>query len=146
MDTLARWGRGVSYHEFELVLGGLAGLVVASGYEPEMLAMFPFQPDEALLHAYFVEQGLDVPLAFTRRDLSFILRKGGLRAGEANGHAPPVGTHAAGAELVGRYAELLERVRALEASGAPGIARVLERHPLVAKLVRRGVRLTRRSS
>ena len=145
LDTLARWGRGVGYHEFELVLGPLGDLVVASGYEPEMLAMFPLQPEESLLQTWFLESGLDVPLAFTRRDLNFILRKGGRRAGEASGHSPPAGKQSAGAELAGMYADLLERHGALEASGAGRIARVLERHPMVARVVRGAVRLTRRS-
>src|SRR5439155_7437846 len=32
-EKLARWGRGVSYHDFELAIGSLAGLCVAGEWE-----------------------------------------------------------------------------------------------------------------
>jgi hypothetical protein len=36
-ETLTRWGRGASYHEFEVVFGDLRRHVVASGYDPILL-------------------------------------------------------------------------------------------------------------
>jgi S-adenosylmethionine-dependent methyltransferase len=143
LETLARWGRGVGHHEFELVLGKLGDLVVASGYEPEMLAMFPLRREESILQGWFVESGLEIPLAFTRHNLNFILRKGGRRPGERDGPRPPALEASPGAELARRYAELEERCRAMEGSAAVRAARWIERHPALARVVRRTVRAAR---
>lgn len=143
LETLARWGRGVGHHEFELVLGKLGDLVVASGYEPEMLAMFPLQRDESLLQGWFVESSLEVPLAFTRHNLNFILRKGGRRADEYDGHRPPALEASPGAELARRYAELEERYRAMEQSAAVRMARRMERYPMLSRVIRSTLRIAR---
>ena len=74
---LARWGRGVSHHEFELALGDLSGLCVADGYQVEMLRYRPLQPEEAALLAYVQRRALRVPAAFFRSFLDLVLRKPG---------------------------------------------------------------------
>jgi S-adenosylmethionine-dependent methyltransferase len=78
-EALARWGRGVSYHEFELALGDLHGLVVGDGYDPEILAMRPILTEERCLHTYWVEAKVDAPVGFVRDDLYLILQKGGVK-------------------------------------------------------------------
>jgi 2-polyprenyl-3-methyl-5-hydroxy-6-metoxy-1,4-benzoquinol methylase len=71
-----RWGLGVSYHEFELALGEpLDGLVVADGYEQEMVDFFPIGIDEELLTRYFIEAVPDIPMGFSRAVLNLVLRK-----------------------------------------------------------------------
>ncbi|HYE61669.1 MAG TPA: methyltransferase domain-containing protein [Phycisphaerales bacterium] len=75
LERLARWGRGVSYHEFELALGDLNPLVVAHGYEPEVHSLCQPTPDQSHLQAYWKEANINVPVAFTRADLTMILRK-----------------------------------------------------------------------
>jgi len=109
-EVLARWGTGVSHHEFEAVLGDLGPLVVGDGWEPEILAHRPMRLEEELLLAYFVRAGLDVPLGFARVSLDLLLRK------------PDTGADAArspGAEeAAARLRAIHERLRA--AALAPG--------------------------
>lgn len=75
IERLARWGRGVSYHEFELALGDLNPLVVADGYHPTIAELCYETPDQTHLRAYWKEAAIPVPEGFTRADLSLILRK-----------------------------------------------------------------------
>ena len=74
-EALARQGRGVSYHEFEVAIGPLDGLVVADSFDPEILEMNPIYADELALKALFEREGLGVPIAFTRYWLDLVLRK-----------------------------------------------------------------------
>lgn len=74
-EVLDRWGRGVSYHEFELALGDLNRIVVGDGFDPEVVEWMPLAYDEALLASYFVHAKIDVPLGFARRQLLLVLRK-----------------------------------------------------------------------
>jgi 2-polyprenyl-3-methyl-5-hydroxy-6-metoxy-1,4-benzoquinol methylase len=76
-ETLARWGRGVSHHEFELVLGDLAPLVVGDGFDPEPLAYFGVTLETRMLYSYAKLKGLSVPPAFLRSSVEVILRKPG---------------------------------------------------------------------
>ena len=79
-EHLIRWGRGVSYHEFELALGTsppLSDLVVGDGYDPEILATKGITLEERLLYTYAHAKKLAVPPAFLRESLDVILRKGG---------------------------------------------------------------------
>jgi SAM-dependent methyltransferase len=54
-DSLARWGRGMSYHEFELVFGDLRQYVVASNYD-ELLMPARTVSGEELSLARLMEQ------------------------------------------------------------------------------------------
>ncbi len=77
LDTsIMRWGRGVSYHDFELALGKNHGqYLVANGFEKEILSWVEVSFEEELLRHYFVEKALDVPLAFSRVVLNVIYKK-----------------------------------------------------------------------
>jgi S-adenosylmethionine-dependent methyltransferase len=77
LDTaIMRWGRGVSFHDFELAIGKEHGkYLVASGFEQEILTWFDVTLDEELLRHYFIEKKLDVPLAFSRVVLDLIYKK-----------------------------------------------------------------------
>ena len=52
LEAIVRWGRGVSFHEFELVFGDLGRHVIASNYDPVLFAERPVQPEEAILSRY----------------------------------------------------------------------------------------------
>ncbi len=77
LETLiSRWGRGVSYHDFELALGDdFSRYIVAAGFEPEMLEWFPCTSAEEILRWYVIQTNLPIPLACTRSVLNFLLRK-----------------------------------------------------------------------
>ena len=78
LDTrIMRWGRGVSFHDFELALGMDHGRsIVANGFEEEILSWFEVSLEEELLRYYFTEKKLTVPLAFSRVVLNIIYQKG----------------------------------------------------------------------
>ncbi len=73
LEAIVRWGRGVSFHEFELVFGSLSDHVLASGYDPLLLAERPVEPDETLLARYLENWRPDLAPAFSRRWLDLIL-------------------------------------------------------------------------
>jgi S-adenosylmethionine-dependent methyltransferase len=75
VETVIRWGRGVSYHEFELVLGDLSGLVVGDGFDPEILPLKSVTLEERLLYTYATARGLKIPPGFWRESLDVIMRK-----------------------------------------------------------------------
>jgi 2-polyprenyl-3-methyl-5-hydroxy-6-metoxy-1,4-benzoquinol methylase len=74
---LDRHGTGVSYHEFITALkeDDLARLVIADGFEDEMLDWFPINLEDRLLQTFFLEQNVAVPIGFSRRVLNLIFRK-----------------------------------------------------------------------
>jgi len=74
---LARWGMGVSFHEFEAALGDLSGLVVADGFDPPLCDVMPVTLEERLLYTYWLSRGVAAPVAFVRENLFVILRKPG---------------------------------------------------------------------
>ncbi len=75
-ESISRWGRGVSYHDFELALGTkYAAYLVAQGFEELILSWFEVSFEEELLRQYFLLKELDVPLAFTREVLNLIFKK-----------------------------------------------------------------------
>lgn len=76
-EVLARWGRGVSYHEFELALGDLTNLVVLDGFAPEMLEWLGLSVEEQLLIDYWKRKPIPVPIGFARKTIDVILRKPG---------------------------------------------------------------------
>ena len=76
--TIARWARGVSYHDFEMALGkGYKKHIVSHGFDKEILDWFAVSSEEILLRWYVEHKQLDVPLGFTRWVLNLILRKDG---------------------------------------------------------------------
>jgi ubiquinone/menaquinone biosynthesis C-methylase UbiE len=58
--ALARWGRGMSFHEFEIVFGALRERVIAGGYDQDLLAE---------RYVYIEERGLARQLERVRPDL-----------------------------------------------------------------------------
>jgi SAM-dependent methyltransferase len=72
-DALARWGRGVSYHELELVFGDLRRHVIASNYDPLLMTVRPVQPDEQRLARGLAEHRPDLAPVFGRYWLDLIL-------------------------------------------------------------------------
>jgi SAM-dependent methyltransferase len=79
-EALARWGRGVSYHEFELALGDLRDLVVGDGYDPEIVGLRPIGIEERCLYTYWLHAKVGAPVGFVRDELYLILRKGGVQS------------------------------------------------------------------
>lgn len=77
LDTsIMRWGRGASFHDFELALGKDHGrYLVAHGFEKEILSWVDVHFEEELLRHYFLTKKLDVPLAFSRVVLNVIYKK-----------------------------------------------------------------------
>ncbi len=87
--AITRWGRGVSYHDFELSLGAkYKDYIVANGFEEEILSWLGVGLEEELLRMYVMKHHIDIPLAFTRFHLNFILRKDG-QTPETELPAPP---------------------------------------------------------
>jgi SAM-dependent methyltransferase len=77
--SLQRQGKGVSFHDFMLAFetDDLDALLVADGFEPEMLEWFPIRTEDRLLQQFFIERDVPAPPGFTRADLSLIFRKPG---------------------------------------------------------------------
>jgi 2-polyprenyl-3-methyl-5-hydroxy-6-metoxy-1,4-benzoquinol methylase len=72
-ERLTRWGRGVSYHEFELVFGDLSRHVVASSWEPALLPERNIHREELALQRILDQARADLPPAFSRYWLDLIL-------------------------------------------------------------------------
>ncbi|HHO48001.1 MAG TPA: class I SAM-dependent methyltransferase [Desulfobacteraceae bacterium] len=86
---ISRWGRGASYHDFELALGGDYGdFLVAGGFEPEILDWFPCTIEEELLRWYVQHKNFAIPLGFTRCVLNLIFRKPSSTGAPLIGAAP----------------------------------------------------------
>jgi S-adenosylmethionine-dependent methyltransferase len=74
--AISRWGRGVSYHDFELAYGAdYARYIVANGFESEMLSWVDVCLEEEVLRYYIERANLNIPRAFCRVSLSLILQK-----------------------------------------------------------------------
>ena len=74
-NTLARLGRGISYHEFELVFGHIEAFIVGDGFDPEPLSYFGVSLETRLLYTYVKRKRLRIPSAFLRDTIEIILRK-----------------------------------------------------------------------
>ncbi len=73
---IARWGRGASYHDFEIALGeNYKHFIVAQGFEPEILDWFVCTIEEEMLRWYVEHKAFDIPLGFTRCVLNLIFKK-----------------------------------------------------------------------
>jgi S-adenosylmethionine-dependent methyltransferase len=77
VTALHRWGLGASFHEFEIAFetDSLDGLIVANGFEPEMINWFPPTLEDRLLVTYFIEKELQQNIGFARSALNFIFKK-----------------------------------------------------------------------
>ncbi len=76
-EKLARLGRGVSYHEFELALGDCGAQIVGDGFDPEPLSFYGVNLETRILYTYAQRKGLPIPPAFLRETIEVILRKPG---------------------------------------------------------------------
>lgn len=65
-ERLIRWGRGVSFHEFELVFPDFPSNVVACNYEPELLDIREIHREELSLARFLKRVRPEIPPAFTR--------------------------------------------------------------------------------
>lgn len=72
-ETFVRWGRGMSFHELELVFHDLPRHVVASSWDPVLLPEREVHPAELALQRVLDAARPDLPAAFSRYWLDFIL-------------------------------------------------------------------------
>lgn len=75
LNSLSRWGQSISYHDLEIVIGDLRSKTVLDGFEPEILAQRPIRPEETLLHNYFINKDLKMPLGYARYSIDVIIKK-----------------------------------------------------------------------
>jgi 2-polyprenyl-3-methyl-5-hydroxy-6-metoxy-1,4-benzoquinol methylase len=73
LEKLARWGRGVSFHDFEVVFGDLARHVLASNYDPLLFGERPVHPEETILARYLHRLRPDLAPVWSRAWLDLIL-------------------------------------------------------------------------
>ena len=71
--TLARWGRGLSYHEFELVFGNLSERILAGGYDPDLLGERNLHTEELALARQLERVRPDLPPPFSRYWLDMLI-------------------------------------------------------------------------
>jgi len=74
LEAIARWGRGVSFHEFEVVFGErLDQHVLASSYDPILFGERPIHPEEVILARYLSRNRADLAPAWSRQWIDVIL-------------------------------------------------------------------------
>ncbi len=73
LQAIVRWGRGISFHEFEVVFGDLSRHVIASNYDPLLFGERPVHPDEVILARYLERWRPDLAPAWSRYWLDLIL-------------------------------------------------------------------------
>lgn len=73
LERLARWGRGVSFVEFELIFGPLEDLVLAGNYELELLPERELHREELYLARFLERARPGVPAAFSRYYIDLVL-------------------------------------------------------------------------
>jgi len=73
LEAIARWGRGVSFHEFEVAFGDLSRHVLASSYDPILFGERPVHADEVILARYLSRTRPDLAPAWSRYWLDLIL-------------------------------------------------------------------------
>lgn len=74
LEAIGRWGRGVSFHEFELVFGEqLEQYVIASSYEPILFGERPIHPEEVILARYLERWRPELAPVWSRSWLDLIL-------------------------------------------------------------------------
>lgn len=72
-EALTRFGRGMSYHELELVFGDLSHHVLASNWEPELFPRREIHPEEIALARMMDQVRPDLAPAFSRYWLDVVL-------------------------------------------------------------------------
>jgi hypothetical protein len=72
-EAFVRWGRGMSYHELELILGDLRPRALACSWEPALLGERDIHRDELLLQQTMDTATPDVPPSFSRYWLDIVL-------------------------------------------------------------------------
>ena len=72
-EALTRFGRGMSYHELELVFGDLSRHVLASNWEPELFPRREIHPEEVALARMMDQVRPDLAPAFSRYWLDVVL-------------------------------------------------------------------------
>jgi 2-polyprenyl-3-methyl-5-hydroxy-6-metoxy-1,4-benzoquinol methylase len=73
LEAIVRWGRGVSFHEFELLFEDLGRHVIASSYDPLLFPERPVHPDEVILSRYLERWLPNLAPAWSRYWLDVIL-------------------------------------------------------------------------
>jgi 2-polyprenyl-3-methyl-5-hydroxy-6-metoxy-1,4-benzoquinol methylase len=73
LEAVVRWGRGVSFHEFEVAFGDLSRHVIASNYDPLLFPERPVHPDEVVLSRYLDRSRPDLAPVWSRYWLDLIL-------------------------------------------------------------------------
>lgn len=74
--SLVRWGGGISFHEFEIVLGkDFHNYIIATGHEDIILPIVPRFYDDDVLLRIFRKLDLKVSPAFARWYLYFVAKK-----------------------------------------------------------------------
>jgi len=72
-EALTRWGRGVSYHEFEVAFGDLSKHVLAGGFDPPLIPERPARWEELALAREMERVRPDIAPAFGRYWIDLIL-------------------------------------------------------------------------
>jgi ubiquinone/menaquinone biosynthesis C-methylase UbiE len=70
---LARWGRGASFHEFELVFGDIGAHILAGGYDPDLLEERAVHTEERALARQLERVRPDLPPPFSRYWLDMLI-------------------------------------------------------------------------
>ena len=73
LEALTRWGRGVSFHEFEVVFGDLSRHVIGSSYDPLLFGERPVHADDVSLARYLGRLRPDLAPCWSRYWLDVIL-------------------------------------------------------------------------
>jgi hypothetical protein len=59
METMTRWGSGISFHEFEIAIGPeIHNSVVLDGYEEEVAAIMPVTSMDSMIQMMFDQTGV----------------------------------------------------------------------------------------
>ena len=83
-QCIDRWGRGISFHEFEIALeSDLERKVIADGFESIITNPIPVTRIEAHLMRFMNDMLPEIPLGFCRAALYLILRKNSRRGNQA---------------------------------------------------------------
>jgi SAM-dependent methyltransferase len=76
LESLTRWGCGISYHEFELAIGkDVHQHIVAHGYEDEIVDLIGILPEDTTCELLLSMFAKHVHRAFSRRAFHLILQK-----------------------------------------------------------------------
>jgi 2-polyprenyl-3-methyl-5-hydroxy-6-metoxy-1,4-benzoquinol methylase len=112
---ISRWGRGVSYHDFQLTIGDdYKNFLAADGFEPEIVSWFPSTPEEEMLRWYLSLKNFDVPLGFSRSVINVIFQKLHGDKRETVSRQRPVFSPPPFQHFIADFSVLTDRIRDLE--------------------------------